>query len=769
MNPIALNLSNASIVKKEHIDIDALQAILKHDGISHDEKKQLSKYHKRRVNGNVFEVKYNFSKDYPLPIGRMFPEKSSGLTAFPRDTRNALAGKYYHDVDMCNAQPAIALSVCKQRGWTHQYIEEYYKNTKKIRAETAAHYNVDPLFAKELYITIMFGGTIKQWRKDNKVDENIEDMSFLKGFKKDVDALRENIYSTESDIKKVVDRKKSFDDKKKQRSVLALFLQTKENEILMMIDDFMKQNGRSMDVLIFDGGLIRKLDREKEFPQELLRKCEEHIEKKSGLSIRLEVKEMKTSLNLNKKDESFVPEDVVVDDSYAADVFANLMKGEIVSVNGELFVFKRDTGMWTNDKNDILECVKRHEEKLKFKQLNAMGEISMTNYGGSVTKIRNMLELVPRLCQDNMFFIKNIDSSRGKLLFSDGIFDFYTNTFTPGFDPKIVFKHRITRPFPAERNEELIAQVRKELFEDPFMDDEKEAGVFLGIAIARALVWDYLSKRFYFCTGVSNAGKGVMSDAITACFENFIGAFNGDDLMRNTGGTDSAKKNAWMVPICDTRMSISNEMSMEAPLDGNIIKMAASGGDTIKARQNFKDAHDLTMRSTLFVFCNDIPQITPKDDAVTNRVFTIEYKCTFVDEPKEPHERKADPTIKDRYKKEDKVKDSVFHVLCDFYQLFLRVGHEPPECVKLSTQEWTGDDSSVKSLIEREYEITKCEEDFVSSDDINAYLERKGVKMSSKKVGTELKKMGLKSILKRIRSKPTRGWTGIKRDDVDYF
>lgn len=51
-------------------------------------------------------------------------------------------------------------------------------------------------------------------------------------------------------------------------------------------------------------------------------------------------------------------------------------------------------------------------------------------------------------------------------------------------------------------------------------------------------------------------------------------------------------------------------------------------------------------RATLFLMVNDIPKIQPVDDGVRNRVGCVEFRCTFVDNPTGPLERKADPDIK---------------------------------------------------------------------------------------------------------------------------
>ena len=70
---------------------------------------------------------------------------------------------------------------------------------------------------------------------------------------------------------------------------------------------------------------------------------------------------------------------------------------------------------------------------------------------------------------DNQFMTKMADTAKGKLLFTDGIYDFDSGKFTLGFDPNIVFLRRINRPFSYEQDEDMIRKVEKSLFIDPLM------------------------------------------------------------------------------------------------------------------------------------------------------------------------------------------------------------------------------------------------------------------------------------------------------------
>jgi phage/plasmid-associated DNA primase len=373
------------------------------------------------------------------------------------------------------------------------------------------------------------------------------------------------------------------------------------------------------------------------------------------------------------------------------------------------------------------------------------------------------------VCDD--FFGKNADTSRGKLLFSDGIYDFDTNTFTEGFNPSIVFKHRIDRPYPKVRNDEMIATVLKVLFKDTFLVDEMEASHYLRKAIARALYGDYQNKAFYFCVGKSNAGKGVLTDALKSAFGGFVGTFNAGALAYNErNGADVAKQLSWVFGIRDKRMVISNEVSMNKPFDGNMLKMLASGGDEFDARRNHKDEVKLINRSTMFCLVNDIPTINPFDDGVGNRVRCIDYKCVFKTENiTQEFERQADITIKDKFKNQAEYQDALVHIVIDSFQEFLANGHQVPEFVQQATKEWTGDAGSVEGLMHKRYEVTRDMTDYVQSRDIlNFLLKEEKLTMSEKKIGMELASLKLVRGDKKIKGKTCKVWYGIRELDIGY-
>jgi hypothetical protein len=259
-------------VKREQFDLNALNALVCHEGVGIDEKKMLRSYKKNRVNGNTVQVVYEYGKTLKSTIGRLYPQRGIGLQNFPKSIRAALAAPYYHDIDMVNSQPVILVQMCAKNGWTCDYLSEYVLNRSKNLDLLMAELDCSREDAKEMCISVMFGATYKNMPL------------FLEGLSKELRQISKNIASSYTDL---VDQCRKAKKKDPIQSAVALVLQDEECRILQKIDAFLVYKGRTMDCYIHDGGLVRKKENEHELPPALLREIEDHIQKETSYSITL--------------------------------------------------------------------------------------------------------------------------------------------------------------------------------------------------------------------------------------------------------------------------------------------------------------------------------------------------------------------------------------------------------------------------------------------------------------------------------------------------
>lgn len=283
-----------NIVKTEFFDENVLNH-LKSTMMLESDRKMLERYLKNDKSVGKRIVKYELVK-YSHGLGRLFPVKGLSLGTMRWDIRNPACSKFYWDIDFVNCQYHILLDDMKKNKQMCSNIEKYVLN----REEVLKHINEDRQISKNILLKILYGGAINMLSEyDNEQLENLDveqyrlTNSFLQEIKKEIESYQEFIW-----IKNEKLHDKRIGDcilNKKQNpkaTMLAYHLQTIERDLLLILDNFLFSKNRHLDILIFDGGYVRKLPNETEFPIELLREAEEHILSKSGINIKLKQKEI---------------------------------------------------------------------------------------------------------------------------------------------------------------------------------------------------------------------------------------------------------------------------------------------------------------------------------------------------------------------------------------------------------------------------------------------------------------------------------------------
>jgi hypothetical protein len=229
--------------------------------------------------------------------------------------------------------------------------------------------------------------------------------------------------------------------------------------------------------------------------------------------------------------------------------------------------------------------------------------------------------------------------------------------------------------------------------------------------------------------------------------------------------TEATKALSWVKPICDKRIAYSNEITVDPakrrPINGNLLKTLSGGGDEITLRTNHRDEEHVVNKSLLFIFVNDLPDISPVDGSVRDRLVTIPYSFSFVDTPVLPFEKKRDHTIS-KTLKTDVYRDATIHLLLDTMktwdgQPFVL----PEECNALKND--LAPMTDFRELLGEEYDLTGDELDWVPTEEVLAFLRSRKVDGSDRKLGDRLTQIGLPSVVKREGRRTIRVRTGIRR------
>ena len=192
-------------------------------------------------------------------------------------------------------------------------------------------------------------------------------------------------------------------------------------------------------------------------------------------------------------------------------------------------------------------------------------------------------------------------------------------------------------------------------------------------------------------------------------------------------------------------------------------------GDWITARLHCGNETEFLPHFLPVVLANDLPQISPYDDAVDNRVHVANFGKIFVDEPRNEMELKSDPNIKKEIDS-DRFQDHFLSLLIREYKT---VSPPPPAALRTAKNAWLNvDDESIIGKFLASYAFSNDPGDFVPNSVFASWLKDQNAACSinkfSKGLCRHLASLAnddtkyIENKLKKQNGTSSRGWYGIK-------
>jgi hypothetical protein len=730
------------IVKTEMYDANAMDKILS-DTVSFSKLDiaKLRAYKKHNIASNKVQVIYHYGKGMEHHrLGRIYAKNNIGLQSFNRTIRNALLQPFYTEIDCENAHFRLMLKIGADYGVIVDNIKYYCDYRELCLSQVSENRKI----AKFAFLKCAFCGNVKEWNNNNDdASYDIEpegDISRIKAIEKERDNLMAICWDRNKQYHNLVSKKKN-----PKASLFAYILQTEELKTLMAIDDFMKLNNRDVDVLIHDGCMVRKINNNEQISKQLLYDAEQYVLNKTGHAIKLINKPIE-----NNYDISMSPK-YIYDDKYAAKKFIHLL-GDKIRHDGDIYIFNELTGLWDSTKETFLVTLDKYDSELTFEYNDANGKTHSLKYGGhtkcALTNANILYGWLSSFVPETSFIKDNDNTSQGKLLFNDGIFDF-EHGFTKGFNHNIIFQKRIKYNFPTQRNEELIKYVNKILFIDAFDlgNDDLEVGEYLKKALATALVGDHRRKRIYWNLGAYSCGKGVLTAAMRNTFQGYVCEFSAEELIIKDNN-DISKSFGWLKDVYNCRIAFSHELKHEdkyggdIKLDGNLIKKVSGGGDAIMVRGLFENQKEIVNKAVLFLCVNKIAQISPADEAIQQRFRVIRYRLNFVNKPIKLYERKANDSVKNAFNKRE-IQEALIFLMWDTYKNMTydeknsETGNiiEPKSVIEDGNTHIVNDNDKFVKYICEAFDITDDDNDYVDCKVLSSYMKECDSNLSDIKIG----------------------------------
>ncbi len=759
----------------EKVDFDVLTRLLNAEGLDEITRKQLKRYHHKK-NNDIIPVKYHFSKNL-MEKGRLYAEESLSLQNFKKEIRHALASKYYIDIDMENCHPRLIMQYCVKNNIDHDLLKKYVDQRDQILLRVAELHKIDRNQAKKLILRLCYLGNYIIEEIDDETGDieekepKIKD-KFLVKFQKQLRDIASSVCDIERDTFDLISKNETKTNK--SAATLSITAQVLEHKCLMAMYDYFTKQKYKVGVLCFDGLMVEKNEKLEKNLKKYLESCERHVKNKTKYEIILSTKEMDSKLTIKlPKFSGFVESDRDCQEKLFKIEGSHKFKYVCLSdddKDAKLYIYNEKTGMYDTDINTLYYYLVKNREYFNIvgSVNKKSGEEKTDNYGDSSKLQKQIVSFVKMAARDDEWLSKTQKSSLGYLLFKDGIYDMKNSTFTKGFDPNIVFHARVPWNFPKYDKKEIKNAYKisfKNLFENPKP---------MIAALARALAGDVSIKKFYFCPGRTNAGKSYLGSMLHSAFGSYIGNFNAESLAysSNMDSKDEAQKNRWALLKRWCRILLSNEVNMSKELNANDIKKHSSGKDPIQARGHGKNEIDMHPQYTIFCMLNDIPKITPLDEATIKRLTYIEFPYVFVppeDKDKKEYYKQMDPDLDNKISKKTFI-DAFIHIILDGYKDYLENGM--PEFDQIVKDKWLAESKQkdeITNIIKENYEITGDDKDTVTVSELNNF------KKMNKNIFSKISAHRFNEILceklhlKEDRNNTSRFWRGIKKRSHDLF
>ena len=240
---------------------------------------------------DIVHTNYKFSKGLKT-YGRLFAQNSS-LQGLPREIRNTIAYGLYYDIDMKNAHPTLLNQYCRMNGIRCDILEQYVKNREDILDKITLTTEISRDEAKHNFLSILNGG-LPKFQND-----------FMKQFMEEIKLIHKQVCLLNPDEFKKIKMRKEYNP---EGSMMNIILCKLEHFILMNATNFFKTKGYNVDVLVFDGFMLRK-EEGKEINDEILLELKSYIKEKTKFDIEFVEKSLSNRIDLTEYMEPLLDEE----------------------------------------------------------------------------------------------------------------------------------------------------------------------------------------------------------------------------------------------------------------------------------------------------------------------------------------------------------------------------------------------------------------------------------------------------------------------------
>lgn len=198
--------------------------------------------------------------------------------------------------------------------------------------------------------------------------------------------------------------------------------------------------------------------------------------------------------------------------------------------------------------------------------------------------------------------------------------------------------------------------------------------------------------------GKGRNGKSTVFDVLQFVLGSLMNPIPAETLLSQKNTQSGASHNADIFLMKGRRLVYCSELTSNRYFEPSVIKRL-TGGDSITARKpHATDFETFTPSHTICILTNDKPKIQNADDyAMFQRLHLIPFNLSFVADPKEEFERKADTGLK---KKLEAEASGILATLVRGCLSYQEMGLCPPEVVLEATKAYQSEEDIIGHFID---------------------------------------------------------------------
>jgi len=267
-------------------------------------------------------------------------------------------------------------------------------------------------------------------------------------------------------------------------------------------------------------------------------------------------------------------------------------------------------------------------------------------------------------------FIKNMDSNKYLMCFSNGVVDFKNGIFRAGYPQDYITKStglpyidHLNNPDYSEIKENIVTFM-EQLFPDISLNR------YVWHHLASVLIGENKNQTFNIYQGSGSNGKSMLTDLMSKALGDYKGVVPitlVTDKRTSLGGTCSE-----LMQLKGVRYAVMQEPSKDARINEGIMK-ELTGGDPIQGRQLYSESETFMPQFSLVVCTNNLPEIGSNDDGTWRRIRIVPFMAKFLDEG---HDDWNDPEILYKFVKDKNLKDQLSVFAPVFASMLIKIAFE---------------------------------------------------------------------------------------------